>query len=87
MSFFLGIPALTAAGIFEALSARHDVATSVGWAATAVGTLVSFVVAYASIAWLLRYVSHHTIIGFVWYRVILGVLLIVGLSAGVLSAT
>jgi undecaprenyl-diphosphatase len=87
MSFFLGIPALTAAGIFEALSARKDVAASVGWAATGVGTVVSFVVAYASIAWLLRYVSRHSIIGFVWYRVILGVLLIAGLSAGVLSAT
>src|SRR3712207_6869605 len=40
-----------------------------------VGTLVSFVVAYASVAWLLRFVAHHSIGKFVPYRVALGVLL------------
>ena len=38
-----------------------------------VGTVVSFVVAYASIAWLLRFVAHHSIAWFVPYRVALGV--------------
>jgi undecaprenyl-diphosphatase len=87
LSFFLGIPALTAAGILEALSHKDEVAATVGWGATAAGVVVSFVVAYASIAWLLRYVSRHSIIIFVWYRVILGLLLIAGLAGGVLSAT
>jgi undecaprenyl-diphosphatase len=87
MSFFLGIPALTAAGLLEAVSARKDVASTVGWGPTAVGVVVSFVVAYASIAWLLRYVARHSIVVFVWYRVGLGLLLAAGLVSGVLSAT
>ena len=56
MSFFLGIPALTAAGALEAVDQRDDIRATVGWAPTAVGLVVSFVVAYASIAWLLRFV-------------------------------
>ncbi|HEX6498108.1 MAG TPA: undecaprenyl-diphosphate phosphatase [Micromonosporaceae bacterium] len=87
LSFFLGIPALTAAGALEAVSNAHQVATTVGWGATAVGTVVSFGVAYASIAWLLKFVAHHSIVRFVWYRVALGVLLAVALGAGVISAT
>jgi undecaprenyl-diphosphatase len=87
MAFFLGIPALTAAGLLEAVSARHDISATVGWGPTLVGTVVSFVVAYASIAWLLRFVTRHSIVTFVWYRVGLGVLLIAGLVTGVLSST
>ena len=87
LAFFLGIPALTAAGGLEAVTAASDISSTVGWAATAVGTVVSFVVAYVSIAWLLRFVSHNSIAWFVWYRVGLGVLLIIGLYTGVLSAT
>ena len=87
LSFFLGIPALTAAGIFEAVTLRDEITATVGWIPTILGTVVSFVVAYASIAWLLRFVSRNSIITFVWYRVALGGLLIAGLSTGVLTAT
>ena len=41
-----------------------------------VATLIAFVVGYASIAWLLRYVAHHTLYVFVLYRVALGSLVI-----------
>jgi undecaprenyl-diphosphatase len=87
LSFFLAIPALVAAGGLEAVSHRHDISTTVGWSATLVGTVVSFVVAYASIAWLLRFVAHHSIAAFVWYRVPLGVALLVALGTGAMSAT
>jgi undecaprenyl-diphosphatase len=87
LSFFLGIPALTAAGTLEAISAKDDITNGVGWVATGVGTLVSFVVAYASIAWLLRYVAHHTLVSFVWYRVLVGAAVLAALGFGVLSAT
>jgi len=84
MSFFLAIPALTGAGLYE----LKDVDTSVvGWGPLALGTFVSFVVAYAAIAWLLRFVAHHPITVFVWYRVAAGVLLALLLAAGVISAT
>jgi len=84
LSFFLAIPALTGAGVFE----LRDIDTSVvGWGPLAVGTVVSFVVAYASIAWLLRYVARHPITVFVGYRVAVGVLLIGLLATGTISAT
>ncbi|MDQ1625514.1 MAG: undecaprenyl-diphosphatase, partial [Actinomycetota bacterium] len=53
----------------------------------AVGTLVSFVVAYVSIAWLLRFVAHHPITFFVPYRVVVGLVLLGLLAAGTVSAT
>ena len=84
LSFFLSIPALLAAGIFEMKDALGG---DIGVGETVVGTVVSFVVAYASIAWLLRFVAHHPITWFVPYRVGLGVLLLVLLGSGVLSAT
>ena len=87
MSFFLGIPALTAAGVLEAVSLRDDIGATVGWAATGVGTVVSFVVAYMTIAWLLRFVARHSIVTFVGYRLLLGAAVIVALSTGWLTAT
>jgi undecaprenyl-diphosphatase len=87
LSFLLGIPALTAAGAVEAISAKDEIALDIGWGPTGVGIVVSFIVAYASIAWLLRWVARHSIVTFVWYRVLLGLLLVAGLSAGVISAT
>jgi undecaprenyl-diphosphatase len=84
LSFFLAIPALTGAGFYE----LKDVDTSVvGWGQLAVGTLVSFVVAYASIAWLLRLVARHPITVFVGYRVVAGLLLMVLLATKVIDAT
>jgi undecaprenyl-diphosphatase len=84
LSFFLSIPALTAAGLYE----LKDVAgSSIGVPETVVGTAVSFVVAYAAVAWLLRFVAHHSIVAFVPYRVLLGGTLLVLLGAGVMTAT
>jgi undecaprenyl-diphosphatase len=87
ISFLLSIPALIAAGGLEAASQAKAVSSSVGWGPTGLATLVSAVVAYAAIAWLLRLVAHHPITVFVPYRVALGVLVIVLLLTGVLSAT
>lgn len=83
LSFFLAIPALVAAGAFELGDATSG---GVGVLPTVVGTVVSFVVAYASIAWLLRFVASHSIERFVPYRVLLGAVLVVLLAAGVMSA-
>ena len=85
LAFFLGVPALSAAGLYE----LKDVvgSESVGVAALLVGTVVSFLVAYASIAWLLRFVAGHTIAAFVPYRLVVGIGLLALLAAGVMSAT
>jgi undecaprenyl-diphosphatase len=84
MSFFLAIPALTAAGLFEL---KDSLGQGVGAAPTIVGTVVSFFVAYASIAWLLRFVAHHSIARFVPYRVVLGTLVILITAASGASPT
>jgi undecaprenyl-diphosphatase len=84
LSFYLGIPALVGAGVLETPKALGQ---GVGAVPTAVGTLVSFLVAYASVAWLLRFVSHNRITAFVPYRVVLGLAIIVTLGAGWLRAT
>jgi undecaprenyl-diphosphatase len=74
LSFLLGIPALLGAG---ALGLKDATGNTTGAGATAVATLVSFVVGYASIAWLLRFVGRHTISAFVPYRVLLGLAVLV----------
>jgi len=74
-SFFLGIPALTAAGVFQAYQSYGDIAHGVGWAATGVATVVSLVVAFAAIAWLLRFVARHRFTVFIGYRILLGVVI------------
>lgn len=84
LSFFLAIPALTAAGIFEAPEALSG---GVGLVPTAVGFVVSFFVAYASIAWLLRFVAGHKITWFVPYRIVVGLALAALLGFGVMDAT
>jgi undecaprenyl-diphosphatase len=84
LSFFLSIPALTAAGLYE----LKDVAGSdIGLGQTLVGTAVSFVVAYAAVAWLLRFVAQHSIAWFVPYRVVLGLVVLGLLAGGAISAT
>ena len=84
LSFFMAIPALTAAGLFQL---REIDSSVVGPGQMVVGIVIAFVVAYASIAWLLKFVAHHPITIFVWYRVALGLVLFVVLGAGWLSAT
>lgn len=83
LSFFLGIPALTGAGIYEL---KDALGTGAGAAPLAVGTAVSFVVAYASIAWLLKFVAKHSFNAFVIYRLVVGVALFGLLGAGVLDS-
>ena len=84
LSFFLSIPALLAAGLYEL---KDAIGGDIGIGPTIVGTLVSFVVAYATVAWLLRFVAGHSIGKFVPYRIGLGIVLIVVLAAGWMSAT
>ncbi|MBA3489045.1 MAG: undecaprenyl-diphosphate phosphatase [Longispora sp.] len=84
MSFFLGIPALTAAGIYELPDALDG---DIGVGPILVGLLMSFIVGYASIAWLLRFVAKHSIAVFIGYRLLLGGGLLLLLTAGVITAT
>jgi undecaprenyl-diphosphatase len=84
LSFFMAIPALTAAGLYEGKDVDPAVTP---YGQMAVGIAIAFVVAYASIAWLLRFVAHHPITIFIWYRVALGIAIAVALGMGWLSTT
>jgi undecaprenyl-diphosphatase len=84
LSFFLSIPALVGAGLYELKDAVKE---SVPVGPLVVGTVVSFVVAYASIAWLLRFVVGHSIAVFVPYRVALGLILLAVLATGTMQST
>ncbi|GAA4405036.1 undecaprenyl-diphosphate phosphatase [Fodinibacter luteus] len=86
LSFFMAIPALTAAGLFEAARGTEAV-IALGVGQMAVGVVVAFVTAYASIAWLLRFVATNSLRPFIWYRVALGLGVAVALSAGWITAT
>lgn len=84
-AFLLAIPAVVGAGLFQ-LSEIPGGDNAYGWGPTLVGTVVSFIVGYAAIAWLLRYVSTNSYTPFVVYRVLLGGTVLVLLGTGVLTA-
>ena len=85
-SFLLAIPAVLASGGMQLLKIADD-PVEPAWGPIAVATLISFVVGYAVIAWLLRYISTHDFKPFVIYRVVLALVLFGLLGTGVLPAT
>lgn len=79
-SFLLGIPTLLAAGALELHGALSDAAApAVQWDLLLLGVVVSAVTAFASVKWLLHFVRSHTFEAFGWYRIALGVLLLITL--------
>lgn len=81
LSFYMAIPILLAAGAYKLISGRHDLATVDGGLASIIaGTIASFIVASIAISWLLKYISSHSFKFFVYYRVVLGVLVLVLLA-------
>jgi undecaprenyl-diphosphatase len=88
-SFLLAIPAVVMSGIFSIPDVFDD--SGVGLTPTVpqmvVSTAIAFALGYASIAWLLRYVAHHTFYPFVLYRVALGSVVLGLLISGTLTAT
>lgn len=86
LSFFLSIPALVAAGLLESVTRASDISGGVGWPATIVATITSFFVAYAAIAWLLKYVSKNNFGVFIIYRIVLACILIALLETGTIAA-
>jgi undecaprenyl-diphosphatase len=85
-AFLLAIPAVVGAGLFE-LQEIPGGDNAYGVGPTIVATIVSFLVGYAAIAWLLRYITTHSYAPFVIYRLLLGTATLVLVSAGVLTAT
>jgi undecaprenyl-diphosphatase len=82
-SFLLSIPAVVLSGLFQ----LKDIGAGdgVGLGPTVVATVVSFVVGYAAIAWLLKFLVTHSTMVFVVYRVGLGLLVFALLAAGAID--
>ena len=77
-SFLLSVPAVVLSGLYEFRGVLDGSAEgSAGLAATAVATLLAFISGYASIAFLLRFLTTHTTAVFVAYRVMLGAVVLV----------
>ena len=86
LSFFLSIPALLGATVLQSVTEFDNISGGVGWVNTIVATVVSFVVGYAAVAWLLKYIARHSYSLFIGYRLVLGSLLMVLLATGVIDA-
>jgi undecaprenyl-diphosphatase len=83
-SFFLAIPTMVAASGYSLLKHGTTV-TSSEWVALVVGFSVSFFVAWGVISFLMNYIQKHKIKIFAWYRIALAVLIVVLLSAKMIS--
>ena len=85
-SFLLAIPAVLASGFFQLaaiISGEEGGDEPIGYVLLA--TAISFVVGYAAIAWLLRYLAHHSVMLFVIYRIAVGVMVFGLLWAGAIE--
>jgi undecaprenyl-diphosphatase len=83
-SFLLAIPAVVGSGLFKLTDIAND-PVEPAWGPIALATAVSFLIGYAVIAWLLRYVSTHSFFPFVVYRIVLAGVVVVLLVTGVLE--
>jgi undecaprenyl-diphosphatase len=85
-SFLLAVPAVVASGLFElkgVISGEKGGDEPIGY--VIVATVIAFIVGYVAIAWLLRYLAHHSVRLFVIYRVLLGSAVLVLVAAGAIS--
>jgi undecaprenyl-diphosphatase len=85
-SFLLSIPAVAGAGIFEARTAFRqlgaDAVPTIG-----VGLAVATVTSYAAIAWLIKWLGNHQLVGFAIYRIVIGIAVFAALAAGFIEAS
>lgn len=88
-SFLIAIPAVVGSGVYSLKDAFEP--TNVGLQASGgqivLATIIAFVVGYAAIAWLLRFVSDHSMNWFAAYRIILGTVVLILLGTGVVAAS
>lgn len=75
-SFYLSIPTLLAAGLFDLVRSR-DLLTGGALPAFAIGLVVSFIVALVVIKFFLSYVARRNLVPFAWYRIIAGIVVLV----------
>jgi undecaprenyl-diphosphatase len=82
-AFLVGIPTMFAATGYELLKTRAEAAGE-DWGALALGFVVSLIVAFIAVKWLLRYVQSHRFTIFAWYRITVGAALLALVAQGTL---
>lgn len=80
-SFYLAIPTLIGAGVYQLYKERALLAWSDA-PLFVVGLLVSFVSAWVCVRWLLRFVATHSFVGFAWYRIVFGLFILLSAQLG-----
>jgi undecaprenyl-diphosphatase len=96
-SFFLSMPTMVVATLYDlykTIAPSHNLATegnlaplvmdSHGWIVLAIGFVISFIVGLAVVAWFMRWVRTHGFVPFAIYRVILGIVMLICLTRGLL---
>ena len=83
-AFLLAVPAVVGSGFFKLADIANE-PVEPAWGPIALATVVSFVIGYAVIAWLLRYISTHDFLPFVVYRISLAAVVAVLLLTGFLE--
>ncbi len=85
-SFFLAVPTLVAAGVYD-LYKNRGVLEVQDAGMFAVGLAAAFVSAFLCIRWLLRYITRHDFTLFAWYRIVFGAVVLVTAYTGLVSWT
>ena len=85
-SFLLAMPAVLGSGAFELFNSLSRPLNAFSPGETIVATITAFVIGYLVISWLMKYVQTKSFMPFVIYRVLLGTLLLIFLSTGVITA-
>ena len=86
-SFLLALPAVFGSGLYQLKKAIDEPGNQVfTMPETLAATFVAFLVGYAVIAWLMRYISTKSFTPFVIYRIVLGTALLIALATGAISA-
>ncbi|MBX9817250.1 MAG: undecaprenyl-diphosphate phosphatase, partial [Burkholderiaceae bacterium] len=83
-SFFLAIPTLIGAGVYSLYKERALLSVA-DVPLFAVGLLASFVSAWLCVRWLLKFISTHSFVGFAYYRIVFGVIVLVTAWTGVVT--
>jgi undecaprenyl-diphosphatase len=85
-SFLLSIPAVLISGVYELISERKELfSASEGFTSLITATIVSGIVGYISIWFLLKFVKTHSLLLFIVYRIILGVVIILSLYFNIIK--
>lgn len=76
-SFLLSLPIITGSGLVKLLKIIKHPPTDFTLTTLLIGFLLSFVVGYIAIRWLIEYLKRHSLMAFVWYRLALATIVFI----------